>query len=328
MVDRIDVPDDPLVGIFLRHLRHERNASEHTIAGYLQDIAQFASHAWPEADAPPFDWQEPDRMTARSFLAAFAKAEAAPTTTRRKLAALRSFYRYLLREGHVRADPFAGLRGPRLHRDLPDVLTVAQIETLLATPLAALAKASSGAATARWRRAEPLERYLALRDTAFMELLYGGGLRVGEAAGLGCGGLDLRTGIARVRGKGRKERLCPVGRACIRAVEAMLEAENSVWPHRPRLHNAPLFLNWKGGRLTSRSMERSMAKHLLAAGLPGTFSPHALRHSFATHMLDAGADLRCVQELLGHASLSTTQIYTHVSTQRLQTVYQAAHPRA
>lgn len=325
MVERMDVPDDPGVGAFLRHLRYERNASEHTAAGYLQDIAQFAAYAWPEAEAPPFDWSVPDRLVARGFLAAFARAEAEPATTRRKLASMRSLYRFLVREGLVRANPFAGLRGPRLRRGLPDVLTLAQVEALLAAPLAALAP---GAAEGAGREPTPQERYLALRDTAVLELLYGGGLRVSEAAGLGCGAMDLQAGVARVRGKGRKERLCPVGRACVRALRAMLEAEAALWPGRARLSNAPLFLNWKGGRLTTRSIERSMARHLRTAGLPDTFSPHALRHSFATHLLDAGADLRCVQELLGHASLSTTQIYTHVSTQRLQAVYQAAHPRA
>lgn len=327
MVERVDIPDDPLVATFLRHLRHERNASEHTVAGYLQDIAQFVAYAWPEADAPPFDWRAPDRAMARGFLAAFTKAEAEPTTVRRKLAALRSFYRYLLREGNAPADPFAGLRGPRLRRDLPDVLTVAQVETLLTAPLAALAPPPSDAPSAA-PPPSPLERYLAFRDAAILELLYGGGLRVGEAAALTCGALDLHAGIARVRGKGRKERLCPVGRACVKAMHALFDAQDAVWPSRERLRGAPVFLNWKCGRLTSRSMERAMAKHILAAGLPATFTPHALRHSFATHMLDAGADLRCVQELLGHASLSTTQIYTHVSVQRLQTVYQAAHPRA
>lgn len=325
MVDRIDIPDDPRVGLFLRHLRHERNASEHTVAGYLQDIAQFVAYTWPDAEVPPFDWREPDRMTARGFLAAFAKAEAEPTTVRRKLAALRSFFRFLLREGMVAADPFVGLRGPRLRRNLPDVLTIAQVEKLLAAPLAVLAPPPADAPA---RPLPALDRYLALRDAAVLELLYGGGLRVGEAAALTCGALDLHAGVARVRGKGRKERLCPVGRATVNAARAMFEAQDAVWPDRGRLHGAPVFLNWKGGRLTSRSMERAMAKHIAAAGLPDTFTPHALRHSFATHMLDAGADLRCVQELLGHASLSTTQIYTHVSVQRLQTVYRAAHPRA
>ena len=143
MVERVDVPDDPCVGLFLRHLRHERGASEHTVSGYLQDIAQFAAYAWPDADAPPFDWGAPDRMVARGFLAAFAKAGAEPTTTRRKLAALRSFYRFLQREGRVSVDPFAGIKGPRLRRDLPDVLTVAQVEALLAAPFQAVDAAAN-----------------------------------------------------------------------------------------------------------------------------------------------------------------------------------------
>jgi integrase/recombinase XerC len=317
MIDRVDLPDDPAVGSFLRHLRYERNASEHTAAGYLQDIAQFAAFVWPEVDHPPLAWAEADRMSARAFLAAFSKADAAPTTVRRKLAALRAFYRFMLREKMVTADPFLGLRGPRLRRDLPEVLSPSQIEELMAAP----AKSSASPVPVK-------EGYLACRDVAILELLYGGGLRVSEAASLDWGTLDLDAGVARVRGKGRKERLCPFGRTCVEAIREMAQAQSRMWPEKKRLGGAPVFLNWKGGRLTARSMERAMAKHILAAGLPANFTPHSLRHSFATHMLDAGADLRSVQELLGHSSLSTTQIYTHVSVQRLKDVYGKAHPRA
>ncbi len=323
MVERIEVADDPRVAFFLRHLRHERNASAHTMAGYLQDLAQFVAYAWPEIDAPPLPWGEVDRTIARGFLAAFARAGAEPATTRRKLAALRSFYRFLLREGHAGRDPFAGLRGPRRTRDLPTVLSLAQIEALLAAARSALEAAAENR-----RVVTPLERYLALRDAALIELLYGGGLRVSEAAGLGFGAIDLAAGLARVRGKGRKERLCPVGRACVKALREMFDADAAMWPGRERLRNAPLFLNWRGGRLSTRSIERAIERLRAAAGLPESTSPHSLRHSFATHLLDAGADLRFVQELLGHASLSTTQIYTHVSTQRLQAVYRQTHPRA
>ena len=357
LLDRATAARDPGIAAFLRHLSAEKNASEHTSGAYWQDATQFAQFRWGAPPKPPFDWDGVTRLDARAFLAGLAKAELEPATIRRKLSALRTFYRFLRREKLVEADPFANLRGPRLRRALPDVLTEAQVERLLAAPRAALGggetssefKVQSSESEVRSPKSEVigepetgdgkretgdiarqrlLERYFVLRDAAFLELLYGGGLRVSEAAGMRREALNLSKGIALVRGKGRKERLCPFGRPCSRAIREMYEAERAVWPGLDADGDAPVFLNRFAKRLTTRSMERSMARWIAAAGIEGTFTPHALRHSFATHLLDAGADLRVVQELLGHASLQTTQIYTHVSMARLRKVYDAAHPRA
>lgn len=336
LLDRATAARDPGIAAFLRHLSSETNASGHTSAAYWQDATQFAQFRWGAPPRPPFDWDGVTRLDARAFLAGLAKAELEPATIRRKLSALRTFFRFLRREGLVEADPFANLRGPRLRRGLPDVLTEAQVADLLNAPVAALGDTAAigdtgaeDAATGETaRRQRLLERYFLRRDAAFLELLYGGGLRVSEAAGMRRDALNLSKGIALVRGKGRKERLCPFGRPCAHAIAAMFEAEREVWPGLDADGASPVFLNRFARRLTTRSMERAMARWIAAAGIAGTFTPHALRHSFATHLLDAGADLRAVQELLGHASLTTTQIYTHVSMAHLRKVYDAAHPRA
>jgi integrase/recombinase XerC len=312
---------DPWVAQFVRHLTAERNASPHTVAGYLQDLAQFAASVWPQA-RPPYDWRAPDRAVARAFLVRFAREGAAPSTTRRKLSAVRAFYKFLEREEMVPRNPFGGVRGPRLARRLPQILAVTQVQALLEAPVHALAESERSGTPAA-----PEAVYGALRDAAFLELLYSTGARVSEAAGLTRRQMDLVGGVARVRGKGKKERLCALGRPAILALEKAIEISEMLWPES-RQENAPVFLNLHGGPLTVRSMERSMKKWLAAAGLPAELTPHKLRHSFATHLLDAGADLRSVQELLGHASLTTTQIYTQVSVERLKEVYRHAHPRA
>jgi integrase/recombinase XerC len=214
------------------------------------------------------------------------------------------------------------LHGPRLARRLPVVLTVPQVAALLAAPARAWAEkcARSGAP-------DPDGAYAARRDTAILETLYSTGGRVSEIVGLTRGAVDLLGGVARVRGKGKKERLCALGRPAVQALERMLDEAEARWPDAAKPGH-PLFLNLQGGPLTARSVERRLKTWLAAAGLPPEITPHKLRHSFATHLLDAGADLRSVQELLGHASLSTTQIYTHVSVARLKDVYRKAHPRA
>ena len=314
---------DPLAEAFVRHLDTERNDSPNTRLAYRRDLGQFAVFAFGPDAAPPLAWTSLNRARARAFLVALARAEAEPATVRRKLSALRTFYRFLVREGHLRENPFAGLRGPRLHRELPDVLTVLEVQTLLdkAAPPADFETGSADAAGL-------LDQYLALRDSAVLELLYSSGARIGEAGGLSIADIDFAQAFAKVFGKGRKERLRPLGRPALVALRRMLDSAVRVWGAAATAPAEPLFRNWKGGRLTPRSIERLMTKCLAAAGIPGAYSPHALRHSFATHLLDAGADLRAVQELLGHASLSTTQIYTHVSAEHLRRVYHAAHPRA
>ncbi len=313
---------DPQAQRFARFLHVERNASEHTCAAYLQDLAQFAASAFGER-APPWDWASPDRFTVRGFLVDCQKAGAGPATTRRKLAAVRTFFTFLIRENGVARNPCAGLRGPRLARRLPDVLTVQQIAALLQAPLEDLAARQR----ARGVPPTPIEAYAAWRDAALFEVLYSTGARVAEAAALTRESTDLESGVVRLRGKGRKERLGALGRPAREALKQALSFAALIWPESTA-SGAPLFLNLRGSALTPRSIERQMKHWLAAAGLPERLTPHKLRHSFATHLLDAGADLRSVQELLGHASLSTTQIYTHVTVERLKTIYQQAHPRA
>lgn len=311
---------DPALEQFLRYLEGEKNASEHTLANYLMDIRQFVLQQWGEAGRPPFPWNAVDRFAGRRFLAGFQKSGCTPATARRKLSSMRSFFRFLLREEVVKNNPFAGLALPRRIRKLPTVLSVEEVGRLLAAPLKEPSEAEGRT---------PFSRCAQLRDAAILELIYSTGMRLSEATSLSEEHVDLLSGLIRVRGKGKKERMCPLGGPATKALRAYLsERESFLAVQGKRLRGAPLFLNKQAGRLTPRSVERMMKKQLLAAGLSASRSPHALRHSFATHLLDAGADLRSVQELLGHASLSTTQIYTHVSIERLKEVYEKAHPRA
>ncbi|MBN1558562.1 MAG: tyrosine recombinase [Lentisphaerae bacterium] len=315
-------PDAGLEG-FLTYLQTERNASSHTVAAYLRDIRQFAAFTW-EAAQPC--WETADRFAARRFLAGFQKAGCRPATAQRKLASLRAFYRFLLREGHTPVNPFAGLRAPKRERSLPAVLSVREVERLLGAPQAALRREAQRARGGR--PADAARRYAAARDTAVLEALYSTGARVSEIAGLTENRVDLLSGVVTVLGKGRKERLCPLGNPAARALREAMDQAHALWPEHPAGRTRPVFLNLRGGALSTRSIERVFKACLSEANLDPGVSPHALRHSFATHMLDAGADLRSVQELLGHANLSTTQIYTHVTVERLKKVYDGAHPRA
>ncbi len=319
---RDDTAADTAVAAFMRYLDAEKNFSPRTRSAYLQDIAQFAAHCWPDAKRVPLPlpWPRVTPADASAFVARFLRHNAAPSTTHRKLAALRSFFKFLIREKTLDASPFASLRGPRTPRTLPALLSQEQADQLLRAPVQ-----PSGLAP-EYRRSPPeMRHYLTLRDAAIMELLYTSGMRIGELTALSRRDLDPTAGVARVRGKGDKERLCMIGKPALRALHAADEAAAPFWSLTP---DAPLFRNYNGQRLTARSVQRVMKTWLIRAGLPATLSPHKLRHAFATHLLDAGADLRSVQELLGHAHLSTTQIYTHLSIQRLRKTYTDAHPRA
>lgn len=307
---------------FVAYLRAERDASEHTIANYLMDIRQFIAITWGEQAAPPFTWKRVDRFAARGFLVHQQKAEKTPTTARRKLSSLRSFFKFMMREDLVTLNPFSGLVMPKLARRLPKVLSIDEIGRLLNAPF-----------LDRVEHAEPKNKtwdtYARDRDVAILELLYSTGARLSEIAALKETQLDLLSGVLTVRGKGKKERMCPLGNPAVKALRRALDAREAVWITLGKTARPPaLFLNKFGGRLTPRSIERMMKKYLISAGLNPDLSPHALRHSFATHLLDAGADLRSVQELLGHANLSTTQIYTHITVERLREVYDKAHPKA
>jgi len=318
--------DDPCVSQFYAHLEHERNASPHTVANYLMDIGQFVRFTWTGDALPPYDWGAVDRYQSRAFLIDFQKRGSEATTTSRKLSSLRSFYKYLEREELVSGNPFAGLKAPKRARKLPAFLSQEEVIRLLDMP----AKLYREAKPRRKERERKLAEYAALRDTAMLEVLYSTGGRVSEIAGLVEPQVDMLSGVVQVRGKGKKERLCALGRPALKALRASMNLRSELWPEMERRRSADksLFLNNRGGRLTTRSVERLLKKYLAAANLNPLISPHALRHSFATHMLDAGADLRSVQELLGHASLSTTQIYTHVTVEKMKKVYDDAHPRA
>ena len=310
---------DPALARFCTYLEHERNASRHTLLNYRIDIDQFIRLTWGEAAHPPFAWGTPDRFAARRFLVEFQKRGSRPATTARKLASMRSFYRFMVREGITDQSPFGGLRAPKAGRPLPEVLSVAEVLRLIESPARCLRRDHPDA------REGAEAHYAMLRDTALLEVLYSTGGRVSEIAGLRERDVDLLSGVVKVRGKGRKERLCPLGNPACRSLRAMLAAGTVRWGGG---RDRPVFRNLQGDALTPRSVERNLKRYLAEAGLSSRFSPHDLRHSFATHLLDAGADLRSVQELLGHASLSTTQIYTHVSVERLKKVYNDAHPRA
>lgn len=317
--------DDPRIAHFLLYLENERNASRHTQSGYMNDIVQFALATWGPDAAPPFPWEKADRFAARRFLVGFQKAGLTATTTNRKLSSLRSFYRFMEREEVLGANPFDGLSGPKKARNLPQVLSVDEIRRLLEAPMRIWNRTQSALSAKERIGAE----YAAVRDVALLETLYSTGCRISEAVGMTDRQMDLLGGSVVVRGKGRKERLCPLGNPACKALREAVRRRDALWPAARRTpEGRRVFLNQRGGALTSRSAERLLKRYLVEAGLDAAITPHALRHSFATHLLDAGADLRSVQELLGHASLSTTQIYTHVSVERLKKAYDDAHPRA
>lgn len=292
---------------FLTHLGLEKNASAQTVKSYREDLSQalgFVREQLKKGSVEPRDW---NTRTLRAFVAWLHEQGYAKSTVARRLAAVRSFGKFLCREGTLAANPADALRGPRLDRKLPHFLTLADVQRLLAAP----------------PDADPLGR----RDRAILETIYSGGLRVSELCGLNLEDVDLGDGVLVIRGKGKKERLALLGEPAKLALTTWLADRAAVLRERKR-DAVAVFLNKSGTRLTVRSVGRLLEKYLAAAGLDPRTSPHTLRHSFATHLLDAGADIRGVQELLGHKSLSTTQIYTHVSTQRLQDSYHKAHPRA
>jgi len=287
---------------FDKHLAVERNVSEHTRRAYRQDLEAFRLFLreelkWPEEGM----LGRIDNLVLRRYLALLHKQNK-KSTIGRKLAALRTFFRYLVREGVLRLNPGELVATPKQEKYLPRTLTVDESFALMA---------QGGEAG-----------LLAGRDRAIVETLYSCGLRVSELTGLNVGSVDLREGLVRVLGKGRKERIVPIGRKAREALDEYLAARGNP------ADEEPLFLNHRGGRLTPRSVERNLKVQLLKAGILKDATPHALRHSFATHLLDGGADLRAIQELLGHASLSTTQKYTQVSVDHLMHVYDQAHPRS
>lgn len=306
---------------FIQHLRGERNASEHTISAYVRDIVEF-SRLVRDSDERFNLWKSVDFDQARTFQLKLFEAGDCKRSQRRKISALRSFFRFLQKTGQMESNPFSRMPPLKVERPLPKVMNQGQIDQLLTAIPAYWKKAVETGVAKTGEGAD----FASARDVALVEVIYSGGLRISEAVGLDHGDVDLLSGVAKVRGKGKKERFAMLGRW---ANEALTNYFNHCrergWA--PKL-NGPVFLNRFGERLTARSFQRNLKSYLIEGGLPPDFTPHKLRHSFATHLLDNGADLRSVQELLGHENLSTTQIYTHVSAERMKNVYDKAHPRA
>src|ERR1700746_2857479 len=291
---------ESLVEEFLRYLKVERNASPRTLKAYRQALIAFraqTARTWKQCTTDDF----------RDYLFAIMKRGQARSYVRLQFSALRAFYKFLVDRQRLRLDPLRQLQLPKLEKKLPLVLTRQQIDELLAAPL-------------RIKKEHAAPGWMPLRDVAVMELFYSSGLRLSELAALDVDDVDLYTESVRVFGKGRKERLCPIGAPALEAIQKYRSNAN--------VHSGALFISKSRKRISSRSIWLILKRYLRHTSIPISISPHKLRHSFATHMLDRGADLRSVQALLGHASLSTTQIYTRVTVERLKKAYAEAHPRA
>lgn len=301
-------PPPPQIDRFSEYLTHERRVSPYTARNYRAAVEAFVEYL-EDADKWTGDFAQVSPLQVRSYVIEAGRRKAR-RTLHNHVSGLRAFYLYLRKQGLVEGNPLTGLTLPKLDRPLPKYLTEKQMRSLLDTPIQL------------WKEGK-LGEFEAFRDSLMLELLYGGGLRVSELCALNHGQIDLSQGVARVTGKGRKVRLCPLGPVAVQCLRAFIERFGL-----EAAHGSPVLCARSGKRLEPRHVQKSLKIHLTAAQLPLEMTPHKLRHSFATHMLDAGADLRAVQELLGHANLSTTQIYTHVSIARLKEAHKQAHPRA
>ena len=310
------------VARYLEYLRVERNCSAHTLRNYSSDLGQFGAFLRAQPDGEP-SLEKLTHLDIRSFLGELYAARLKSASIARKLAALRSLFRFLCREGLLRDNPARLVSSPKLPKTLPTVPTEEEVNRLLD----AMGKPQS--ATAAPQARTPKARLQPARDRALLEMLYGCGLRVGELVGLNEADLDLDSGVVRVRGKGKKERLAPLGSKAVAALEQHLAVRASAVPAAASGDNPPaLFLNQTGGRLTARSVARVVKRYALLLGADTGLHPHSFRHAFATHLLSDGADLRAIQELLGHARLSSTQKYTHTNLKQLMEVYDRTHPKA
>lgn len=293
------------IGDFLDYLTYERNVSINTIGAYRDDLESFVGFLCNDyftIGRDLVDLRSVDHLTIRAYLAHLARRKLARTSIARHLSALRTFFKYLMREGLAEVNPARGVATPKREKHLPSVMQTSEIALLLEQP--------------------DLSTNLGIRDRAWLELLYASGLRISELVGIDIDDIELRARLVKVRGKGSKERIVPFGSKAEEAVRAYLAVREA-----DAEENA-LFLNYRGARITTRSVRRLFDGYLRDASLRSGISPHTMRHSFATHLLNAGADLRGIQELLGHASLSTTQKYTHLNDWQLIAVYKKAHPRA
>jgi integrase/recombinase XerC len=310
---RREGPTRAEAGAFLRHLADGRNLSSNTVAAYRKDLSDFETFLTQYHGSPDWQWSEVDRLTLRGFMGWCHRAGLARRSIARKLSAIRTFFRYLHGEAMLAANPTRALRAPRLEKRLPGHLSVTDVSAVL-----------------RAAESRAAENTLAgVRALLVLELLYGSGLRLAEVQGLDLADIDVAGSRVKVRGKGRKERVVPLTRSALAALdryeprrrEAVADAVGAADP-------GALLVNRAGGRISPRAIQMAVRDLLERAAEGERLTLHSLRHSFATHLLDAGADLLAVKELLGHVSLSTTQIYTHTSRERLKRVYQQAHPRA
>ncbi len=302
-----------LIDRFFEYLMYERNASEHTLRNYRIDLEQFHDFIAPvdkEGKRRPVDIRQIDNISIREYMAHLYAQKKKKTSIARKLASLRTFFSYLSREGVVEANHARNVASPRLEKKLPNHLTIDEVMRFMEMP--------------------DTETVLGKRDRAINELLYGAGLRVSELVGLNLTDIDFKNRTLRVRGKGRKERIVPFGVHALTALEVYLKVRGELLAEATEEKRDPLavFLNYQGTRITTRSVGRMIDKYIKQCADIHHISPHSLRHSFATHLLGGGADLRAIQELLGHARLSTTQQYTHVSMERIVEVYDKSHPKA
>ena len=309
-IHKRDTVMEKAIEAFEAHLATERNLSPHTLRSYRADLRQFRQYLEEngllERDASGQEGLAAvDHVAVRAFLSSLYRRKVRKVTIVRKIAALRTFFNYLRREGRVRVNPAEMVQAPKAEKYLPTFLPVEEMFSLLNLTFP---DDSAGA-----------------RDRAMLELFYSSGMRVSELTGLDVGDIDVRQGLVKIRGKGRKERIVPVGAQALRSVQAYLAGRDDV---KGKGEGAPLFVSVNGRRITQRSVARIVDRYVLQSGINKKVSPHALRHSFATHLLDAGADLRSIQELLGHENLSTTQKYTSVSVAKLMETYDRAHPKA
>ena len=327
--------ESTIIHKFLDYLKYERRFSEHTAKCYGADLTQFGEFlkGASESDQPGAELissshHEAEPATAvatqvdlkvdqlllsvqidsvRSYLSLLNEKQYSKATIARKLATLRSFYKFLVKRNHVSSNPVVSIRTPKQEKKLPRFLEYEEVKKLLSTP--------------------PVNTWLGARDRAILETLYSTGIRVSELVALNMDDIDFLGEVVHVRGKGKKERIAPIGSSALQVIQHYMEYRNKRAQSNGNFDAKVLFVNKHGRRLSTRSVRRKMDKYLKISGLDPEISPHTLRHSFATHMLNNGADLRSVQELLGHQSLSTTQIYTHLTTTRLKEVYDNAHPR-
>lgn len=308
---------DQHLDAFIRHLTNERGASPYTIRNYSQTLAEFVAWHEQERKEPPA-WEKLQRDDFRYYLRHLGRNQLSRAAIQLRFSALRSFYKFLIRRGIVVSSPVKGVSLPKQEKRLPKFLTVTQMEDLLHAPLRLMEQEKKG-------RGRPTEPSVPARDLAILEIIYSCGLRISELCGLRVEDIDPREQTVRVRGKGQKERLVPIGEPALQAIQGYWD----LLPNKPSSTD-PVFLSSEETftPVLPRTLQVRLKKYLAMAGLDPHLTPHKLRHSYATHMLDAGADLRSVQELLGHAHLITTQVYTHISTERLKKAYEKAHPRA